>query len=1151
MLVAMAPSLSALDPSRALTQYVHEVLNTDKGLPQSTVRAIVQTRDGYIWIGTEEGLARFDGVAFTTFTRRNVKAFRSNHVLALLEDRAGNLWIGTHGGGLMRYRNGQFTTFTAAEGLPRNFVYTLHEDRKGILWVGLRGGVVQFIDDHFVRVDTRGLDTATIWTIHQDRTSATWVGSDLNGMNRFADGKVTLHDMANGFPSSSITVIRQLRDGRVVIGTNGAGIHEWSDGTFQPIHAKGTLPSPSITALFEDSAGSLWIGTGAGLACLRGETIVTQAPGNLAQEKINAISEDREGTLWIGTSGNGLHRLRNGKVLTVTTANGLPSDRVRTIAHDRAGGVWIGTREGVAHVKDGTLVKTYTTRDGLPFDSVRSIFESSDGAIWLGTDFGGVAHLSGGRILSTVLDPDVPDNAVRAFAELRSGVWVGANGGRPTRFAGSAFDRKTQVDSPQRLFVRALVAARDGSLWIATDGNGLVHLVDGLIQRTYGERDGLSSESLRSLYLDPEGTLWIGTAGGGLNRLKNGRITAYTTSSGLFDDVVLQILEGSDGRLWMSSNNGIFAVEKRALDAYAEKKISRFDSFFLDEHDGMKSRDCNGGSQPAGSVGRDGRLWFPTDAGVVIVDPAHIELNEHVPPVRIERVIADRIAVKPGPGFEIPRGAKNIEISYTALSFVVPGRVRFKYKLEGYDEDWIDAGARRTAYYTGLHPGRYRFRVIASNDDGVWNHKGAAIDVLQQAFFHETPLFTLLVTAAILGLIWGAAALRIRALRRRKQRVDEAERQLIRAQRMEALGLMASGIAHDFNNTLMSALPWSDILRRKYPQDPIIQQAATNIAASVKRAKNVTRQLLDFAQPKPPATQPLDLAQFVVEEASMMRAVIPPNIQIETKTSPSPSVTVGDRAQLAQVLMNLLLNARDAMPHGGRILLEVRPPKTEEAHGWNIDPAAFILCSVMDTGTGIDQSVIDRIFDPFFTTKDIDKGTGLGLSVAARIVFDHRGKIFVDSIAGRGTTFHLLLPRASDEMPLTKGQIEAVASAEPGLVMIVDDESVVAEGIGLLLESEGLSVVTVATGAEALRRLDDGLAPDLIVLDLGLPGMSGDKVWAEIRRRQPNVPIVISSGYGDQERIAPLLRDPRTSYLRKPYGVDELLGHVTKHRSSS
>jgi CheY-like chemotaxis protein len=363
---------------------------------------------------------------------------------------------------------------------------------------------------------------------------------------------------------------------------------------------------------------------------------------------------------------------------------------------------------------------------------------------------------------------------------------------------------------------------------------------------------------------------------------------------------------------------------------------------------------------------------------------------------------------------------------------------------------------------------------------------------------------------------------------------------------MDSLGQLATGIAHDFNNTMMAAYPWAELIRRNYSHDQFLQRAASRITDAVEQAKKVTHHLLDFAQPRPPRIVPVDLGETARSAVSMVRSVIPAEIDIHLMIDPRGVVAKGDEARIAQVLLNLTLNAGDAMPAGGHLTIEIRGVSESEASRWDVDRDAFVLLSVSDTGTGIENAVLERVFDPFFTTKGIGKGTGLGLAVAHRIVHDHQGTIHVDSVPGQGTTFYVLLPKGE---AAPKADQPAPTQALPGIlrgtqVLLVDDDLVIVEIIRYALVSEGMTVEVATTGPEAIHRVTDGFRPDIVILDLGLPEMSGDRVHALLRARMADLPIIVSSGYGDRERIDSLLRDRKTAYFQKPYRMEVLVRQI-------
>ncbi len=380
--------------------------------------------------------------------------------------------------------------------------------------------------------------------------------------------------------------------------------------------------------------------------------------------------------------------------------------------------------------------------------------------------------------------------------------------------------------------------------------------------------------------------------------------------------------------------------------------------------------------------------------------------------------------------------------------------------------------------------------------------------------------------------------------RRAQLEAEALGRSVALMQRTQALGQMASGIAHDFNNTLMATLPWADLLHRKFPDEPTIVKAADQIRRSVHRAKEVTRQLLDFAQPRRPQKTRVRLGDLVRQQMKMIRPALPPEIEIDVRVDENAEVDA-DAAQLGQVLLNLALNARDAMPGGGSFSVTVRPPSPEEARAWRAEPEAFVVLAVRDTGRGIPERDRDAIFDPFFTTKELGKATGLGLPVVVRLVEQHAGSIHVVSEPGQGTSFFVVLPRAVAAVAETTEAAERPLGFLTGRrVFVVDDETAILEGVEMLLEMEGASVEAFTRGAELVARLEREPVPDLVVLDLGMPEMSGREVHAAVRRRFPDLPILVSSGYGDAERVDELLTDRRTAYRQKPYDADALFGAI-------
>jgi diguanylate cyclase (GGDEF)-like protein len=828
LVAATARSTSALDPSRALTQYRHDHWHIEDGLPQSSVEAIHQTRDGYLWLGTQEGLARFDGVRFTVFDRSNTPALRHNRVVALFEDRVGALWIGTEGGGLTRYQGGEFTTRRVSDGLPNDRVRAITEDQAGQLWIGTDDGLVVV-----PRQGSRGFERTTglpgraAVALCPRHAGGVWVGTE-SGLAWASRAGVAATTVTASIPP--ILSLREAEDGSVWVGTL-RGLFRVEGTAVHPYGRTVGLPAAPVHAVLGDRDGNLWIGIeGHGLARIHdGRAALLTTQEGLSNDSVLRLFEDHEGSLWIGMQDGGLDRLADGKFVTWTTREGLPGDIVWPVFGDRDGNVWVGTSAaGLGRFRDGHFTQV-TTRDGLTSDSIQAIAQDRKGALWIGTRGGGLDRLEGGHVRAFTMRQGLASDSVSAlWPDSNGALWVGMRNGGLALMKNGGFQVPPGAEALRSASIHDILRARNGDLWIATNGNGLARLRgDSLVRFT--SEDGLSSDIIDTLHEDTDGTLWIGTYGGGLVRRRGGRFKAYTTAQGLFDDAVFCILDDSRGNLWMSCNKGVFRVTRREIEELDRGAVGRLHPVAYGRADGMKSRECNGANQPAGWRGPDGRLWFPTIRGVATIDPARISTNAVRPPVVIEAVLADGVPLPLGRGLEIAPGKDSLEIRYTAPSLLVPERVRFVYRLEGFDRDWIDAGARRTAYYTQVPPGRYRFTVRAANDDGVWNEAGGSLSFRIRPPFYRTPGFLVVAFLGALGLASLAYRLQIRRVHGRERTlmrlVEERTRELEDVNRALARLSSLDGLTgllnrRAFDETL--AIEWRRAYRSETPVSLII-----------------------------------------------------------------------------------------------------------------------------------------------------------------------------------------------------------------------------------------------------------------------------------------------------------------------------------------
>ncbi|MCP4216853.1 MAG: response regulator [bacterium] len=806
--------LLALDPARKITQYVHDAWGIEEGLPQNTVTAITRTRDGYLWLGTEEGLARFDGVKFTVFTKKEVKQIANNIIRALCVDRSYNLWIGTYGGGLLRRdaESGVFTAFSTANGLCHDIVLSITEDRAGNLWIGTYDGLNRrdAKTGVFSRFTTaEGLAGNIVRSLYEDPGGNLWIGTYGSGLNRrdAKTGVFSRFTTAEGLTGNVVVVIQRDGNGDLWVGTDGGlNLMDKKSGTFTTYTTTEGLAHNFIISLHEDREGNLWVGTrGGGLNRMNVKSRTFSAftvTDGLTDNNVISLYEDREGSLWIGTYAGGLNRLKNGKVINVTAAEGLTHGFVAAIYEDRGEELWIGTNGGLNRLKNGTVTR-YTGKHGLADSSVLAIYEDREGNMWFGTA-GGLSRLErmkerapgspatqGGSLATqggnssgadgeqftsyTTKDGLAADRVFALYEDDNRDLWIGTDSGLNRMNLEDLKNGTTSISPPEKGPGKNLVSAifedGHGDIWIGTYSGLFRRGKDGTFTR-YTDKNGLSSQTIFFIYRDRQGVLWIGTDNG-LNRFQNGTFAGITAGHGLFDDNIVSIIEDNNANLWMSCNKGIFRAAKRDVAAVLDGKAQTLNCVSYGQQDGMKSRECNDGPNAVCKTG-DGKLWFAGIKGAVIIDPAHIPKNMVPPPVVVEAIAVDNKITRPPftkNGRLFPGGSNRFEISYTGLSFLVPAGVKFKYMLEGFEKEWNEAGTTRTAYYTNLPHGNYHFRVKACNNDGIWNETGADVSFSIQPFFYQTIWFYILCVLAILLSVFTFYRLRVRHLRRRAVRL--------------------------------------------------------------------------------------------------------------------------------------------------------------------------------------------------------------------------------------------------------------------------------------------------------------------------------------------------------------------------------------------
>lgn len=769
-------------------------------MPQDSVHAIAQTRDGFLWLGTEEGLARFDGRQFRIYDRRNSKDLASDYIQALCASRDGSLWIGTDSG-LTHYfpdsltassrSAGTFSTLTAKNGLAADDVRAIDETEDGTLWVGTGAGLLRM---RAGKIDTwttaQKLAGNAVNAIAEDSRGAIWVATD-GGVSRLNNGHVTTWTTAQGLPASRAVALSIEPDDSVWVAILGHGLVQIHAGHIVPAPFK--LPWQEINSLLRDRDGALWMEFdrhGVGRLFQDKLSLYNNGDGLPSDRSTRALFEDREGDLWIGMLDAGVVELRDGKFTVYGKPEGLPGNYIGNLLQARDGSMWFGSdSNGLTHLLPDGQVEQWNHTHGLPDEAVFSLLQARDGSLWVGYRRGALAHIVN-RNVTVFRDPAAPESSVNALLQDREGrLWIGYFGKGLATFGDGHFQHFSNTER-----IPAMAQAPDGALWVATDGEGVERIYRGLTTH-FTTANGLPSDHAMCIYADANGDVWVGTASGGLSRIRGNQVASWGPEQGLTNATVGSVIADNQGDIWIGGDSGIERIARHELDEWQSNRGQMLHPVVFGTADGLRSRETVYGSMPSSWRDRNGRLWFATIMGAAEVDPAHLRLNDVIPPVWIDRAIVNSKSIAPNNGSRFALGSGNIEFLFTAPTFVAPQNESFRYRLIGFDRDWIAAGNRRHAWYTNLPPGRYTFAVQARNSDGIWNTAGASFSFVFLPPLSRTPLAYVLYGIVALVLAWFAIRFRTGTLIRRQEELKrivaerteqlETEKQALGAARKE------------------------------------------------------------------------------------------------------------------------------------------------------------------------------------------------------------------------------------------------------------------------------------------------------------------------------------------------------------------------------
>ena len=1143
-------------------------------LKSNDIRVLYEDHNGVLWIGTSTGgLTRFKDGEFFTYPAVENNAL--SRIKAIAEDRTGNLWIGSYSGGLTYLMNGQFTTYTSKNGLSDNQMRFIYQDENRDLWVTTSTGIVKIL---------------------KPGVFETVASNDL-------------------LPCLKTAALYEVRTGNLWIGTGEDGLFSLKNGTVSACETGAGIISSAINTLYKDKQGNLWIGTdGSGL--LR----INRSDG-LNCGSVYSITEDNEGSLWVGTLDRGVFQLRDSKFITYTVGEGLSHNFVRCIYEGQGNTTWIGTDGGLNCIKNGKITTVLTTGKGLLNNTVTCLSEDAAGNLWIGT-WGGLHMFKAGKLTTFTVKNGLSDTRIKCIYNDRRGngrnVWIGTENGLnrydPVTGKFAVFDMEQGLNGDS---VQFIYEDGRGRLWIGAN-NGINRFIDGKFS-AYPLPLAEGNLSFQCIYEDKEGTLFLGTDKG-LIRLRGEIVDRLTEND------VCTIQGDGIGYLWLGGRKGISRIALKELAEFVPGKSRPVYVETFDEADGLKSPCVIG----VGCRTQDGRLWFATSMGAAVINPDHIKKDTRTLSPIIEKLMVDGEIIRtkvfqgraargtsqvienkpPWPPeaayLELAPGKKRLDIYYTAVSFIDPQGIKFRVKLEGYDDDWVDVGGQRNAVYNGLTPGRYTFKVAAYND-GIWSAETVLLSFYLRPYFYQTIWFYIIAILFVLAAVFSLYHIRVGRLKAREKELNELvrsrtvelEAQSVKLKEMDKIkSRFFANISHEFRTPLTLILgPLEQMLTGPREGEKEQKKKMQLMLRNSWRLLGLINQLLELSKFDSGAVKLQAVRQNIVPFLkgvlhSFDSLALQKEMQLEFQTQAGDITLYYDPVRMEEVFANLLSNALKFTPAGGKITMGVQVKKDLSG----IEAQDFLEVLVSDTGPGIPREELAHIFDRFYqadsTYEYHRQGTGIGLAIAREIVELHHGTIsaYCNASEGAGTVFVIRLPLdpaasvnksfLGVEGPRSAGSLsnffpkkppmlhetEGINSTEDAeefepaekegeivkgpeaqdrdIILVIEDSADVRQYIRSALEPV-YAVMEAIDGEQGLVKAKE-MVPDLIICDIMMPGKDGFEVCREIKsdRITSHIPVILLTAKAGEENILTGFETGADDYITKPFSTRILSARI-------
>ncbi len=982
-----------INPEKPINSLVLDRWTGEDGLISNNLTAVMQASDDFLWVTSFNGALRFDGHRFELFDKESLSLLNSNAFYEIVEEDNGTMWLATQGSGLITYKDGQFKKANGTQKLPKS-IRSVFIDSKKRIWAGSNNeGVFVKTNDQFERLEHPLLEQVFINDIAEGIDGAILLATNQNGVIIFQNGQFNMINAASGLRSNVVNRLYKTNDGTMLIGT-AAGLSAY---TASGISDFKFFENQEINDILVDDYGTIWVGTEQGLGKLNirlGISDFFYEKQGLPASQVSSICFDHENSLWISTKKAGLLRLKDGNFTNFDTNDGLSSN-LANIVVEHNGRFYIGLDDGRINVIDQGTVRNFPIKTDYSYVGIRDILFDTRGTMWV-AGYKGVLKIKEGRETVITVDDGLGANDVRAILEDSAGnMWFATRSAGLTKYDGKSYtvyDISRGLNSNYILSVQHLP---NGDIMAGTHSGGLsVIKPDGNVLN-YDFAQGNSGILIFNMAIESAEVQWVST-NVGIFRLEDGKFRKANFDKRFKTETFFDFVDDRRGNVWLTSNIGLFQVKKSDLGAYFNGKISEIPVKLYNDSDGMANKECTGATRSL--LASDGTLWVPTLGGISTIDPSAIKINQKPPKVYITSLKTDFNNQNLSGDLSLDPDHLHYSFGFTGLSYLAPGKMQFNYKLEGFDKRWLTLGNIREAHYTNLPPGDYTFKVLASNNDGVWNDAAQSVHFTVNPHFYQTIWFYLILLACFALMVWAYIT----------WRTHNVEKMNLELRKLnEELDRFVYSASHDLRAPLSSIKGLVEISRF----DKTVEaknQYLEMIGQSVLKLDSFIKDIIDYSR-----NQRIEIRREEINFKELIEEVYQELKYLDKENTFSktydiaPNLTFySDRRRLSVVLNNLVSNSiryYDPAKQDRFIKITVRQAKK----------SGTIELLVEDNGRGIKPEHVDRIFEMFYRAQEGGQGSGLGLFIVKETIEKLNGTIAVESAFLAGTKFTITIPTLS------------------------------------------------------------------------------------------------------------------------------------------